>query len=232
EMITQDPPPLRIGMLATSIRSKIPIDPEVAGAVHEAAVLLERLGHTVDEDSPATLHDEELIGSFGPGWAVGVAHSLEQLGEWIGRDLTENDVEPMTWVLAQRGRQMPALDLARSTEAAMTFRRLMAQWWLDGHDLLLAPTCLRPPAKLGEMSATAKDPAEAVRTTLAYSTMTAPFNTTGQPAISLPLARSSGGLPIGIQLVAAYGKEHVLLQVARQLELEVNWADQRSPLHP
>ncbi|MYA73216.1 MAG: amidase [Acidimicrobiaceae bacterium] len=232
EMITQDPPPLRIGMLAASIRSKIPIDPEVAGAVHEAAVLLERLGHTVDEDSPATLHDEELIGSFGPGWAVGVARSLEQLGEWIGRDLTENDVEPMTWVLAQRGRQMPALDLARSTDAAMTFRRLMAQWWLDGHDLLLAPTCLRPPAKLGEMSANAKDPAEAVRTTLAYSTMTAPFNTTGQPAISLPLARSSGGLPIGIQLVAAYGKEHVLLQVARQLELEVNWADQRSPLHP
>ena len=127
---------------------------------------------------------------------------------------------------------MEALDLSRSSDAVMRFRRLMAQWWVDGHDLLLAPTCLRPPALLGEMSAAAPDPTAAILTTLAYSTLTAPFNTTGQPAISLPLARTGTGLPIGIQLVAAYGKEHLLLQVARQLELEVRWADQRSPLHP
>ncbi|MDE0067860.1 MAG: amidase [Acidimicrobiaceae bacterium] len=232
EMIDRTPGRLRVGMLADSIRSRVEIDPEVASAVHDAAGLLERLGHTVDDESPAALHDEELIGSFGPSWTAGVAHCMEQFGEWIGRDLTTDDVEPMTWTLAQRGRQTPALDLARSAQAAMAFRRSMAQWWSDGHDLLLAPTCLRPPAKLGEMSAIAPDPVEAVRTTLAYSTMTAPFNTTGQPAISLPLARTNSGLPVGVQLVAAYGNEHLLLQVARQLELEVRWADERSPLHP
>ena len=232
EMIKQPPARLRIGMLADSIRNGVAIDPEVALAVQETAALLERLGHSVDDDSPAALHDEELIGSFGPGWASGVAHSLDKFGEWLGRDITADDVEPMTWRLAERGRQMGALELTRSNDAMMRFRRLMAQWWADGHDLLLTPTCLRPPAKLGEMSATAPDPKAAVLTTLAYSTLTAPFNTTGQPAISLPLARTSTGLPIGIQLVAAYGKEHLLLQIARQLELEVRWADQRSPLHP
>ncbi len=232
EMINQAPPRLRIGVLADSIRSNVPIDPEVAAAVNEAAVLLERLGHAVDDESPAPLHDEELIGSFAPQWAVGVAHSLEQFGEWIGRDITEDDVEPMTWILAERGRRLAALELSRCAEASLTFRRLMAQWWADGHDLLLVPTCLRPAAKLGEMVGTIGDPTAGVLSTLAYSTLTAPFNTTGQPAISLPLARSSAGLPIGIQLVAAYGKEHLLLQVARQLEIEVRWADQRSPLHP
>ncbi|MCY3851875.1 MAG: amidase [Acidimicrobiaceae bacterium] len=232
EMIAQDPPSLRIGMLADSIRSNIQIDTEVAAAVREAAVLLGRQGHSVDEESPSALHDEDLIRSFGLGWGVGVARSLEQFSEWIGRDLTEDDVEPLTWTLAQRGRQTPALELARAADAEMTFRRLMAQWWADGHDLLLTPTCLRPPAKLGEMSAAATDPTAALRTTLAYATLTAPFNTTGQPAISLPLARSDAGLPIGVQLVAAYGKEHLLLQVARQLELEVGWTNQRSPLHP
>ncbi len=232
ELINQAPPTLRIGMLADSIRSRVAIDAEVALAVQESASLLERLGHSVDDESPAALHDEELIGSFGPAWAVGVAHSLEQFGEWIGRDITPEDVEPMTWRLAERGRRMEALELTRSSDAMMRFRRLMAQWWADGHDLLLAPTCLRPPARLGEMSATAPDPTAAILTTLAYSTLTAPFNTTGQPAISLPLARTGTGLPIGIQLVAAYGSEHLLLQVARQLELEVRWADHRSPLHP
>ena len=46
---------------------------------------------------------------------------------------------------------------------------------------------------------------------------TAVFNVTGQPAISLPLARDASGLPIGVQLVARYGREDVLLRVASQL---------------
>ena len=232
EMIKQPPPRLRIGTLAESIRSHVPIDPEVASAVHDAAALLERLGHFVDDESPTPLHDEELIGSFAPQWAAGVAHSLEQFGEWIGREITADDVEPLTWVLAERGRAMGAIELSRCAGASLRFRRLMGQWWSGGHDLLLAPTCLRPAAKLGEIGGTLDDPAAGVLSTLAYSTLTAPFNTTGQPAISLPLARSNAGLPIGIQLVAAYGSEHLLLQVARQLELEVRWADHRSPLHP
>ena len=69
-------------------------------------------------------------------------------------------------------------------------------------------------------------------TTLHYSQLTQPFNVTGQPAISLPLAMSSDGLPIGLHFVAAYGREDLLLQLAAQLETEMPWADRRSPLHP
>ena len=57
------------------------------------------------------------------------------------------------------------------------------------------------------------------------------FNVTGQPAISLALHRTSDGLPVGIQLVAAYGREDVLIQVAAQLETEVGWSANKAPVH-
>ena len=58
-----------------------------------------------------------------------------------------------------------------------------------------------------------------------------PFNITGQPAISLPVHQSADGLPIGVQLVAAPGREDVLIRVAAQLEAAVPWADRRPPTH-
>lgn len=64
-----------------------------------------------------------------------------------------------------------------------------------------------------------------------YATFTAIFNQSGQPAISLPLHRTADGLPVGTQLVAAYGREDLLLAVAAQLEDEVGWAIDRAPIH-
>ncbi len=63
------------------------------------------------------------------------------------------------------------------------------------------------------------------------ATVTVPFDITGQPAISLPLSWNRDGLPIGVQLVAAYGREDVLLRVAAQLETAQPWADRRPPVH-
>jgi amidase len=57
------------------------------------------------------------------------------------------------------------------------------------------------------------------------------FNMTGQPAISLPLHWSDGGLPIGVQLVAAPFREDLLIRVASQLEAAAPWAHRRPPVH-
>ncbi|MDP7598653.1 MAG: amidase family protein, partial [Acidimicrobiales bacterium] len=65
---------------------------------------------------------------------------------------------------------------------------------------------------------------------LPYATFTSPFNTTGQPAISLPMG-SSEGLPVGTQLVAGYGREDILISVGSQLEAEVQWSRERAPIH-
>ncbi len=87
-----------------------------------------------------------------------------------------------------------------------------------GHDLLLTPTLPEPPLVLGQLGATADNPLAGLFRSASVVPFVAPFNTTGQPAISLPLHWSADGLPIGVQLVAAAGREDLLLQVASQLE--------------
>jgi amidase len=230
--VDTDPTPLRIGVLADSVRDNIPIDPEVQAAVRWTADQLQGLGHEMLDDSPPALHDQELIASYGALWTAAVAASLDTFGQWIGRELTEDDVEPMTWALNKRGRTLSALEMTKAGERAMVFRHQMADWWADSADLLLAPTCLRPAPLIGESSGTKENPFENVHVTLAYSTLTAPFNSTGQPAISLPLRHTVGDLPIGLQLIAAYGREDLLLKVAGQLERALPWAQHRAPMHP
>ena len=61
--------------------------------------------------------------------------------------------------------------------------------------------------------------------------LTPPWNITGQPAISLPLATSDYGLPIGIQLVAAPDREDLLIEVGRQLEGMAGWGARRPMVH-
>jgi amidase len=106
----------------------------------------------------------------------------------------------------------------------------MAGFWADGHDLLVVPTSPEPPSPLGELGPDTDDPLGVLLRMGALTTFTFPFNVTGQPAVSLPLHWSADGLPIGVQLVAAFGREDVLLRVAAQLEQAAPWADRRPPV--
>jgi amidase len=115
-------------------------------------------------------------------------------------------------------------------EYAQAVAREGASWWSD-HDLLLTPTMALPPAEIGEIGTGDEDnPLMPIVRATPYAIFTAGFNSSGQPAISLPMHWSEDGLPIGVQLVAAYGREDLLLQVAAQLEQAQPWADRRPPL--
>jgi amidase len=133
-------------------------------------------------------------------------------------------------MLAERGRGVSATDYAGAQAIMGAFRRTMATWWEDGFDLLVTPTTALPPPRIDELTPTDDDPLRGSKRSMPYAVFTSPFNTTGQPAISLPLG-SSDGLPVGVQLVAAYGREDLLMAVGAQLEAEVHWSEQRAPIH-
>ena len=69
-----------------------------------------------------------------------------------------------------------------------------------------------------------------MRRSATWVVYTPPFNMSGQPAISLPLHWSDAGLPIGVQLVAGYGREDVLVRIASQLEAAHPWAERHPAL--
>jgi amidase len=105
------------------------------------------------------------------------------------------------------------------------YARRWCSWWNDdGNDLLITPTMAEPAPPIGELKGA---DVERIVRLVPY---TAPFNVSGQPAIALPLYWTEDNLPVGIQLVAAYGREDLLLRVAAQLEAAAPWADKRPPV--
>jgi amidase len=214
---------LRVGVL-DRYPAGDPVHPDCADAVQQAARLLAALGHRVEDAYPAALADPAIGGQIGLLASSQLALAIDQLADVLGRDVTAGDVEPATWARAQRGREATAVDHARALSAGTRFRRAVCGWWADGYDLLLTPATGQPPALLGTLSG---DPVGQS----AYTAFTRPFNTTGQPAVSLPLSWNSAGLPIGVQLVAAYGREDLLINVAAQAEQARPWAG-RTPVDP
>jgi amidase len=95
----------------------------------------------------------------------------------------------------------------------------------------LDPTIAELPPLLGQFTATAENPLAPGRRSEPLAAFTPAFNVTGQPAISLPLYWNTAGLPIGIHLVAAYGREDLLIRLASQLEQAQPWSERRPPVH-
>jgi amidase len=227
EELGVDPGRLRIGLL-----DHLPLGGELhedcVAAVRAAASLLETLGHDVFPGHPASLADADMTSKFMAMWAGGRAAAVNGLAEPLGRPAVEAEVEPVNWVQAEFAKQLSAVDYGDALQAAMVFRRATQQWWADGNDLLLTPTLGAPPLPIGELFAHSDEPIAPLAASAAFVPFTPSFNTSGQPAISLPLHWSESGLPIGVQLVAAYGREDLLIQVASQLEVAQPWA-QRKP---
>ena len=74
---------------------------------------------------------------------------------------------------------------------------------------------------------TPEDPMRGFNGSIPYATFTLPFNMTGQPAVSLPLGLDGGGMPLGVQLAAAFGREDLLLRISAQLEAAEGWLPPR-----
>ena len=126
-----------------------------------------------------------------------------------------DDLEPETLEQAEMGRAVPGTAYVALVEEMHAYGRELASWWTD-FDLLVTPTIPELPAERSEDGHVPAD----LRPTMEF---TAPFNISGQPAISLPLHRTPDGIPVGVQLVAGADREDVLLAVSAQLEESIPW---------
>lgn len=225
EEVGADAGSLRIALLTDAIGvSHIEVEPAVVSATREAANLLEGLGHQIDEDVPAVDESFELIETFLTRWYAGQTEILDQFGVLLGRPIGPDDVEPLTWAMAEEGRRRHSGQYLAAVSQHQAIGRMIGIWFESGHDLLLTPTMGEVPPPLGSFATDPEDPLRTIHRGEQTAAFTALFNATGQPAISLPLASSEDGLPIGIQLVAPMGREDLLLRVAAQLEQAHPWA--------
>jgi amidase len=230
EEVGADPGRLRIGMMTTMPGSDETVHEECVAAAETTARLLEAAGHTVEVAHPASLDQPERMDAFIPMWSAMAASNLAIYGRALGRELGQQDVEPLTWLLAEHGRSVDAVAYTDALFAMQRFNRATMQWWADGWDLLLTPTLGERQPELGYLN-TPNEPFVGFGRAAGFTPYSPVANQTGQPAISLPMAQGSDGLPTGVHLVADYGREDLLLRVAAQLEAAAPWADRHPAVH-
>ncbi|MGH9302928.1 MAG: amidase [Acidimicrobiales bacterium] len=226
EEVGAPPGRLRIGWLDHPAIEGFRGHVETAGAVHTAVELLSGLGHDLVEAFPPALGDPEFQRNFLVLVTTAIVADLSNWSAILGRDVSPSELEDDNALFYAMGSSVSGATYLASVLWFEGFRRRMASFWSeDGYDLLCTPVLAFPPARLGELS----EPGLGQQRVVETLQFTAQFNVTGQPAISLPLAWSSEGLPIGVQLVAGYGREDLLIKVASELEQAAPWAD-RAPL--
>ena len=220
-----DPGRLRVGVLDRS--PNVSSHPECEAAVASAAALLAALGHDVEASAPDGMFDEEMSRRFVDVLAACTLQDMRALEAILGRSVTDDDLEPDNLHFARLGESVSAVGYLEAVRAQHEWSRRVMSWWHPadgsaGYDLLLTPTLATPPPPIGYLAG--PHGGSRVRELLQY---TVQFNVTGQPAISLPLHWSVDGLPVGVQLVAGFGREDVLVRVAAQLEAAQPWATRR-----
>ena len=205
-------------------------DPVVTEATAATAAVLELLGHHVEAATP-TFSWEQYLHAMTDVWASTNAHTIDGFAAFLGREVNEATVEGSTLAMVEYGRAVTAQQLLTAMDVETELTYLMAEFF-SRYDILLTPTLGAQLPPVGDYDpAAATSPLETFATWSRWESFLPVFNTTGQPAISLPLHQSPDGLPIGMQLVAAAGQEALLLSLSASLEEALPWAHRRPPAY-
>ncbi len=226
-----DPPPLRIGIWCDAPEG-VALDPDCYEAVQAVARRLAEQGHHVAEQAPASLAQSfERAVHGGVLGITSYSECIDDLEERLGRSVSEADVEPFLWELSRLSVDVTP---AQCEEALRWYQGWVERTlrWFEEFDLLLTPSVFEPAPLLRELDPTRLTPYELLDRMAPHMAFTEPWNATGQPAITLPLAWTAEGLPVGVQLVADRGREELLFRVAATLMEPAPTPDTpRPPIH-
>jgi amidase len=220
------PSRLRVA-LATAAFSGVPVDPECARAAQAVAAHLSSAGHEVGEASPAI--DADLVREVYDSITLVALAGVPEIAPVTPAPDT---AEGTTLAAFERAHTLTAVEIGRGFRAFHAVARSAALFFEDC-DLLVTPTLAHPPWEHGrlEYDRPGRSMGSWIDAIFEYGPFTAPFNIGGQPALNVPTGQSADGLPIGVQIVAAHGREDLLLRVAAELEKALPWAGRRPRVH-
>lgn len=224
------PARLRIAWMEEPLTG-VPVDPEYAEALRRTVRLCEELGHEMVEAAPQIDVEAHGLATLRV-WAANLVNMMDTVAELLQRTPSPGNLETASWACYEYGKTVSAPELLKALDTYAAVSRAVGAFFQD-YDALLSPTAAHPPWPLGELNQnapglTAEAWTDQVFTLCPFTNL---FNTTGQPAISLPLAWSRDGLPMGMQFAGRFADEGTLLRLAAQLEQARPWKDRRPPVH-
>lgn len=222
--------PLRIAY-STMSPSGAALDPEVCAAVEASAKLCESLGHHVEE--VALPYDwQPFCQAFTDIWSYRRPYNNAVLTQTLGLSPGPENRETCNLAMDDYAQRLTMLQFQQSMQYLGELCRDVAQFFTR-YSVYISPVTTQPALPLGTLNANAADLTAELwmdRIMSNYALFTPVFNLTGQPAISLPLYQSEGGLPLGVQFSAPMGEEALLLQLSGQLEQALPWRDRKPPV--
>lgn len=195
----------------------IRVSPEARAALEFAIGELTAIGHGVEEI--ALEPDDTYAPAFRTVWQAG-ASGIPAEGDQL--DL----LEPLTRWLVERGRELSARVLAEALTQLTAFERSIIRQFKP-YDAVLTPSLAQTPRPIGWYSS--DDPELNFAQQCQYTPFTSFANVTGLPAITLPVASTDEGIPMGVQLVGRPGGEATLLAIGAQLERRIGWQRRHPP---
>lgn len=219
---------LRIGVMRDAGDGQRP-DAEVSNALDASVRLLEELGHHVEAATlPLGISWEAFVLANARIWCANLVGWIDSIAQQQGRAISPDTLEPGTLACYRYGKTVSAVEFVAALELRNTVTRQAGAFFTQ-YDVLLSPTLPSLPWRLGKYAEHQADMDGFAWTArlFEHSPYTPLANVAGLPAMSVPLAMSSDGMPIGMQFMAGYGREGCLLRLAGQLERAAPWVQHR-----
>jgi amidase len=219
--VAGDPAGLRVAV-SVGLGGLLEVDAEVARVVEDAAATFSRAGATVDaaypdldvaDDAFRTLRAWHFQAAFGA--------LLADHPDAFKPALADN---------IRAGEPLTGTDIARAFQERTTLLERMRRFF-ERYDVLLLPTSQVPPFPADQEFPTEIN-GRPMKTYLDWMRSAYLITATGCPAISVPAGSTADGLPVGVQLVAPYGADRRLLEIAGAFEGAFEEAGDAVASHP